>query len=99
PHSALPSFPTRRSSDLDVSGADRCRSARLTRAAAASRTVAHRWVAKYLGLASLRCTQILEILDVPHAESTRIPPEPRNRILVGEDRKSTRLNSSHLGIS
>src|SRR5436853_6006524 len=37
--------------------------------------------------------------DCDGRQGQRRPAEPLRRILDGEDRKSTRLNSSHLGIS
>src|SRR5205814_9729107 len=71
-HAELPSFPTRRSSDLDGSFQD------FVVDTGAENTVLSRPTAQRLGV-----TPVTYTLSAG----------------VGEDRKSTRLNSSHLGIS
>ena len=41
--------------------------------------------------------QVIELLE--EDEIKQLPKEVRNKLKISRDRKSTRLNSSHLGIS
>src|SRR5690606_41876576 len=90
PH-ALPSFPTRRSSDLELIGADR-----LAHPQSRARKVLSQEV----------------IREIAHAELGAVGERPLHFTALGErdggmklmrpppqDRKSTRLNSSHVKIS
>src|SRR5205814_4252739 len=92
-HTSTPSFPTRRSSDLlDIDVAEVSRP--------------HGWNADgYMALRRLRAEQIP---DPARARFSREPQLANGQLVehreqpAGElwlDRKSTRLNSSHLGIS
>src|SRR5205814_10173103 len=99
PYRVRPSFPTRRSSDLSI-------------AESLSRSRTDRWLtAGRLNLRGPRGQQ-LELIGGALARSGEPPPEPIGSPAPREradelaairswirDRKSTRLNSSHLGIS
>src|SRR5207249_5874213 len=91
----LPSFPTRRSSDLTSSGAWTqsssglvCWLSNLTSAARA--TVQLTFVGANPGLALLRASVTTDTTD---------PNRTNNLLSLPIDRKSTRLNSSHVSIS
>src|SRR5205807_7578653 len=83
---SLHSFPTRRSSDLIHFLANRLSINRYTS-----------------GMGSLRYACSLAIssglVPLPESASVIMNPNPRNTSFDGLDRKSTRLNSSHLVIS
>src|SRR5205814_10446870 len=92
PHPGLPSFPTRRSSDLEP--AVRPETSRCTLEAS--------WEAE-LGALPPDWSDVyaeIELASTDYLERAALLLSPVNPSRYGErDRKSTRLNSSHLGIS
>src|SRR5204863_10075996 len=90
-HPHLPSFPTRRSSDLHARpGRSDTRVARAT--APGSEPVP-------VGLTRIRGGSHLRAESVPQLVRRRTGGGARRRYEQGQDRKSTRLNSSHVEIS
>src|SRR5204862_4529219 len=92
PHPSLPSFPTRRSSDLAVGDAQRALEAReqLARGMELQQVV--------LGLA-LMADLVGHRARAPVLLVDDLPARGDHRAHVRQDRKSTRLNSSHVEIS
>src|SRR5207253_11181721 len=88
PHPPPPSFPTRRSSDLGrVDAVCSLKPARSVDIAAALLLVRER------GLA-------IDLFEAPPFDAAPLDVEGRSRVVAaGTDRKSTRLNSSHVAIS
>src|SRR5205814_10360169 len=94
PRRALPSFPTRRSSDLKIAS----RGTRLVVSADCGVTaVAEVDAAARLGLDVVVIDHHTASQDLPRAVAILNPHQPG--CTFPGDRKSTRLNSSHLGIS
>src|SRR5690606_42089019 len=88
----LPSFPTRRSSDLNNESAGKHRSGRTRHGS--------KWLRKALieaGQAAGRSKNTYLSAQYAQIRARRGPQ--RAAVAVGQDRKSTRLNSSHVKIS
>src|SRR5205814_5867060 len=95
-HRAPHSFPTRRSSDLTVGEIDFGTAQNVTIGGANVLTLQSSGLNSVLDVGNATVNSGIDVLAAPISVN---PASPLAATITGGDRKSTRLNSSHLGIS